>query len=276
MSKKLHNVFIIALTILGYCLVIILFQVVIRGHISPEKLAEESPEKHSVHWSYGGSGNPTRWGQLSENYRLCETGTSQSPIDISTKHPTHIQIQEEFKPIQFNYQLINFTVKNNGHTIQVDYPPGSYIILDGKKYNLVQFHFHTPSEHLVNEVAWPMEMHLVHQNAEGQLAVVGVLIEEGEENYFLQQIWDHLPEAEGEEEVKRVKINAENLLPENRSYYSYSGSLTTPPCSEEVSWNVLKIPIKASEEQIEQFMEIYQMNSRPVQPLNRRKIELNQ
>ena len=192
-------------------------------------------------------------------------------MDIATQ----TQPPEESNPIQFNYQPINLTVKNNGHTIQVDYPPGSAIVLDGKKYELLQFHFHTPSEHTVDRIALAMEMHLVHQNSEGNLAVVGVLVKEGEENYFLQQIWEHLPESKGEKEVKGVKINAENLLPSNRDYYSYSGSLTTPPCSEGVSWNVLKMPIEASAEQIEHFMEIYQMNARPVQPLNRRKIKLN-
>lgn len=272
MLQKFQNISIIGLIILGYCLVILLFKIALPTEHSLKNSAADSPEPPSVHWSYGGSGNPTRWGKLKEEYALCAAGNSQSPVDISPE----IQAQEKPQPIKFNYRLINFTVKNNGHTIQVDYPPGSYIILDGKKYNLLQFHFHTPSEHLVNQVAAAMEMHLVHQNAEGQLAVVGVFIEAGEENYFLQQIWEHLPELEGEEEVKRVKINAENLLPENRSYYSYSGSLTTPPCSEGVSWNVLKTPIEASAEQIEQFMEIYQMNARPVQPLNRRKIELNQ
>jgi carbonic anhydrase len=121
-----------------------------------------------------------------------------------------------------------------------------------------------------------MEMHLVHQSSQGKLAVVGVLIEAGSENYFLKEILENLPETEEEAEVEGVKINVENLLPNNRSYYSYSGSLTTPPCSEDVSWNVMKTPIAASAEQIEQFMEIYQMNARPVQPLNRRKIQLNQ
>lgn len=276
MLQKFQNISIIGLMLLGYCLVIFVVKIAIPPNSPPENTAEHTAEQHSVHWSYGGSGNPTRWGKLSEEYVLCEAGKSQSPVDISIANQSQLNPEAELPPIQFNYKLIDLTVKNNGHTIQVDYPPGSEIMLDGNKYNLLQFHFHTPSEHTVDRIAAAMELHLVHQNAEGKLAVVGVLIEEGEENYFLQQIWDHLPESEGEAEVKGVKINAENLLPNNRAYYSYSGSLTTPPCSEGVSWNVLKTPIQASSEQIEQFMEIYQMNARPVQPLNRRKIELNQ
>jgi carbonic anhydrase len=181
MLHKFQNISIIGLIILGYCLVILLVKIALPTEQSQENIAEYSPEQPSVHWSYGGYGNPTRWGKLKEEYALCETGNSQSPVDIATKNPNQIQPQEKSQPIQFNYQLINFTVKNNGHTIQVDYPPGSYMLLDGKKYNLLQFHFHTPSEHLVNEVAAAMEIHLVHQNAEGQLAVVGVLIEAGEE-----------------------------------------------------------------------------------------------
>jgi len=268
MLPKVQNISTLGIIILGYCLIIVLFKTALPKHHPVEQISENSAEK--LHWSYGGSGNPTRWGTMAEEYALCDAGNSQSPVDIASK----TQPQEESQPIQFNYQPIALTVKNNGHTIQVDYPPGSFIKIDGNIYKLLQFHFHTPSEHTIDGIASAMEMHLVHQSSQGKLAVVGVLIEAGSENYFLKEILENLPETEEEAEVEGVKINVETLLPNNRSYYSYSGSLTTPPCSEGVSWNVMKTPITASAEQIEQFMEIYQMNARPVQPLNRRKVQL--
>ena len=232
---------------------------------------ENYAEKKSVDWSYGGAGNPTRWAELSEEYAVCETGNSQSPVDIATE----TQPQENSSKIEFNYQPMPLAVTNNGNTIQVNYPQGSSIKIKGQEYQLLQFHFHTPSEHTVDENAYAMELHLVHQNSEGNLAVVGVFIKQGQENATLQPIWENIPSEKGVKEVSTVTIDASSLLPENREYYSYTGSLTTPPCSEEVSWNVLKMPIEASAEQIEQFMEIYQMNARPVQPLNQRKVQLN-
>ncbi|MBE9041980.1 carbonic anhydrase family protein [Oscillatoriales cyanobacterium LEGE 11467] len=227
-----------------------------------------SKESSSTHWGYGGEGNPTRWGELNPDYGLCETGTRQSPINIES-----VSISR-FTPIEFNYQSIPLTVFNNGHTIQVNYAEGSQIELDESVYKLLQFHFHTPSEHYIDGKAAAMEVHFVHQDDRGKLAVVGIAIEEGESNPVLEKIWDNLP-LEGEEKtVETVTVNAEDLLPDNRTYYSYSGSLTTPPCSEEVSWNVMQTPIQASAEQIDRFASIYQVNARPIQPLNDRTIEL--
>lgn len=257
--------------ILGYCLVILSLEVIINPKSNAPENNPGNPNHHLVHWSYGGSRNPSRWGELSQDYILCETGEFQSPIDI----PEKILADKTAQPINFNYQKNYLTIKNNGHTIQVDYAPGSYMQIDEETYQLLQFHFHTPSEHTVDGKAYGMELHLVHQNQAGIFAVVGVLIEEGAENYFLQPVWDHLLESEGEKILKKVMINAQTLLPEKREYYRYDGSLTTPPCSEGVKWYLMKNPIEASAEQIEQFMEIYQMNARPVQPLHRRKIHLN-
>jgi carbonic anhydrase len=271
MNNKSSNFWLIFIFILAYCFVILSLNFIINPKSKSPENNPGNPNHHLVHWSYGGARNPTRWGELSENYILCETGQFQSPIDISEKNIA----DEPAQPINFNYQRIPLTIKNNGHTIQVDYPPGSYIQINGETYQLLQFHFHTPSEHTVERNAYGMEMHLVHQNQAGNFAVVGVLIEEGAENYFLQPLWDHFPESEGEKNLEKVMINAQSLLPEKREYYRYDGSLTTPPCSEGVKWYVMKNPIEASAEQIEQFMEIYQMNARPVQPLHRRKIHLN-
>jgi carbonic anhydrase len=269
--KTLSKYWLNFVLVVGYCLVILSLEFIINPKSNAPEHQLAAPNHHLVHWSYGGSRNPTRWGELSEDYILCETGKSQSPIDL----PQEIPADETAQPINFNYQRIPLTIKNNGHTIQVNYAPGSSIQINGETYQLLQFHFHTPSEHTVDEKAYGMEMHLVHQNHAGNFAVVGVLIEEGEENYFLQPLWDHFLESEGEKKLEKLMINAQSLLPEKREYYRYDGSLTTPPCSEGVNWYVMKTPIEASAEQIEQFMKIYQMNARPVQPLNRRKIHRN-
>lgn len=268
MTNKSSNFWLIFIFILGYCFVIFSLNFIINPKSNAPENHPAAANHHLVHWSYGGSRNPSRWGELSKDYILCETGQFQSPIDI----PEKILPDENAQTINFNYQRIPLTIKNDGHTIQVDYAPGSYIQINGETYQLLQFHFHTPSEHTVDQKAYGMELHLVHQNQAGNLAVVGVLIEEGSENYFLQPLWDHLLESEGEKTLEKVMINAQSLLPEKREYYRYDGSLTTPPCSEGVKWYVMKNPIEASAEQIEQFMEIYQMNARPVQPLHRRKI----
>lgn len=163
---------------------------------------------------------------------------------------------------------------NNGHTIQANIATQDNTIkLDGKTYTLQQFHFHTPSEHTINGKTTDMELHLVHQDKNGVLAVVGLLIKEGKENKKLAAVWDKMPKEESKEEVPLgQKLDARTLLPEDTSTYRYKGSLTTPPCSEGVNWSVVKQPIEMSKEQIEEFKEIFKMNSRPVQPVNEREI----
>ena len=164
-------------------------------------------------------------------------------------------------------------VLNNGHTVQVNYAPGSTVSINGETYNLLQFHFHTPSEHLFAGKAAPMELHLVHQNAAKELAVVGIPIVVGKANPVIEQIWANIPAASETKQVAGVMMNATDLLPSSLAYQSYAGSLTTPPCSEAVKWNVMAEPIELSQEQIETFENLYQMNARPVQPTNGRQIE---
>lgn len=236
------------------------------GLLSDIKSSQASPD-----FSYGGDTNPTKWNELSPDWAICESGTEQSPIDIktslvsSTKSPANIR---------FNYQTIsNFAVENNGHTIKVNYQSPSSMIFDGKPYRLVQFHLHTPSEHLVNGEAAALELHLVHQNQQGQLAVVGVLIEKGNPDSTLQTVLNSMPQQEGSQ-ISNGSINASNFLPTNKSYYTYNGSLTTPPCSQGVKWIVLKNPITASQDQINSFTKIFQVNARPTLDLNSRQIEL--
>jgi carbonic anhydrase len=232
---------------------------------SPVGAGEKSP-----HWSYGGEANPTQWGRLGHDFAVCETGKYQSPIDIDNA------VVSSPSTIKFNYSSVPLVVVNNGHTIQVNYPEGSTVNINGNEYALLQFHFHTPSEHTEEGRASAMELHLVHRNDAGKLAVVGVMLEKGNANPAIDTIWGHIPGKEKTNEVKGVKIDAAELLPKSTTYFSYSGSLTTPPCSEEVSWNVMREPIQVSEEQIAAFEAIYQVNARPVQPLNGRTIELHE
>lgn len=223
----------------------------------------------SPHWTYGGETNPTQWGRLSHDFALCDVGHDQSPIDIN-----HVILGSP-AAIEFNYAPTPLTVVNTGHTIQVNYEAGSHVTMDGEIYELVQFHFHTPSEHTTDGQAAAMELHLVHQNSAGELAVVGILINIGVENPAIAPIWDHIPAPGETHTVEGLTINAADFLPDNTSYYSYAGSLTTPPCSEGVRWNVLAEPIELSEEQVAAFAALYPVNARPVQPTNGRVIELH-
>ncbi|NNG03445.1 MAG: carbonic anhydrase family protein [Inquilinus sp.] len=229
-----------------------------------------------VEWSYHGDIGPEHWGDLVDShgdraYPLCALGTAQSPIDI----PAGAAVDARRMPLAFDYRPVPLAVKNNGHTIQVDYAPGSTMTVQGVTYDLLQFHFHAPSEHHVDGDVYPMEGHLVHGRQNGdtlELAVVGFLMTEGEANPVIQGIWEHMPAETGSVTVRGAKVSAADLLPDSREYYGYSGSLTTPPCSEDVKWHVLAEPIEVSERQIAAFEELFEMNARPPQPLNGRLV----
>ncbi len=223
----------------------------------------------TTHWSYGGAENPTQWGKLTKDFAQCELGKNQSPIDIKNA------VQGAPANITFDYKPSPLNIVNNGHTIQVNYEQGSTVSINGEEYSLVQFHFHTPSEHQINDKASALELHLVHSNAAGKLAVVGVLINEGQKNLLIEEIWKQIPDVGVTNKVSDHLINASGFLPNNKAYYSYSGSLTTPPCSEGVKWNLFVEPITASEEQIETFAKIYQVDARPLQPINARTVQLH-
>lgn len=225
-------------------------------------------DKHhdkAVHWSYSGETGPLHWGELSPEFAGCSKGTSQTPIDLKTGYKTNLD------KLQNSFYAQDMRIINNGHTIQINFGAGNSSVIDGIKFALLQFHFHTPSEHTVNGKHYPMEMHLVHKNDKGELGVIGVFFKEGKENSELQKIIDNFPGEIGKETtVKSVKINAADFLPADKNYYHYFGSLTTPPCSEGVSWVVIKAPLEASKKQIEQFEKIMHENNRPVLPLNKR------
>lgn len=225
----------------------------------------------NVHWGYEGNLGPSFWGGLSENYLLCAKGNNQSPVNIDWA------AKVELDQIEFQYTSSPVDIINNGHTIKINYAPGSFIKIAGQKYQLLQLHFHNESEHQVNGHHYPMEMHLVHQNKEGHLAVVGIFLETGDFNQYLELLWNNMPNSEGERYTSHsLSFDATSLLPANQSYFHYFGSLTTPPCSEGVKWLVLKTPIKVSKEQIARFTELYKGNLRPVQALNRRNFFASQ
>jgi carbonic anhydrase len=219
-----------------------------------------------VHWSYEGEEGPANWGNLSSEYTICGIGEGQSPVDI-----TQVASGEGMEEIIFNYSSTPLIAFNNGHTIQVNYTPGSSMTYGGKMYALLQFHFHNPSEHTLDGRVFPMELHLVHRNDEGNIAVVGVWLEEGQENPFLWRLWRQLPH-EGEESNLATTLDASNLLPEDKGYYTYTGSLTTPPCSEGVRWLMMKNPLQMSPQQIASYGALLANTARPVQPLNNRTI----
>ena len=222
---------------------------------------------HATHWSYEGEGGPENWGSLSDEYKTCGTGQSQSPININGEKDMGL------KPIEFHYaKSTNSEVINNGHTIQVNYAPGSYAVISGKKYDFLQFHFHSPSEHQVHGEHADLVVHLVHKSPDdGQLAVVAVLFDKDGESEFLKPIWRAMPRAKGDSTVAGT-IDVNTVLPTDKDYFNYSGSLTMPPCSEGVNWNVLATHVSVSDAQVAAFTSMFANNIRPIQPLNDRVI----
>ena len=227
-------------------------------------------EHHSIHWSYEGDGAPEHWANLDEKFGTCGSGQSQSPIDIQTQGLT-----KSTKPIEFHYSTSAMNVVNNGHTIQANYDNGSYALIDGKKFNLLQFHFHSPSENTVDGSPADMVAHMVHKAEDGTLGVVGVLFKKGNENEFLKPIWSNLPLEPGSKTESSDTIFASNMLPEDKSYFNFTGSLTTPPCSEGVNWNVMSTTVEASQAQIDAFTSIFPKSVRPVQALNSRTVVMH-
>lgn len=232
-----------------------------------EPKAEPGASKGGGHgeWTYEGEKGPENWGNLKPEYASCGAGKNQAPIDLTD------MTEAELAPVDLEYQDAAMTVVNNGHTIQANMAPGNVLRMGRRVFNLLQFHFHAPSEHALMGKRFDLELHLVHKDQGGNLGVLGVLIKKGPRNDALQTVWDNLPK-DSATEVKGPKFNCESLLPAERSYFRYSGSLTTPPCSEGVSWYVLQTPIAASEEQIRTFTTIFPNNSRPLQKRNGRAI----
>jgi carbonic anhydrase len=229
--------------------------------------AEPALQHAHIHWDYEGVGGPENWAKLDPKNKTCAIGERQSPIDIKDG------IKVDLEPIKFNYRPSTFRIVDNGHTIQVEVGENA-ISLTGKTYELVQFHFHRPSEEKVNGQRFDMVVHLVHKSDDGQLAVVAVLLERGTENPFIQTLWNNMPlEKNMPVAPPTTLVDLNTLLPTARNYYTYMGSLTTPPCSEGVLWLVMKQPIQVSQDQINIFSRLYRNNARPIQPSGGRLIK---
>jgi len=242
---------------------VVLASALVVGVASLALAAEKAP------WSYEGPEGPGHWASLKPEYSGC-AGKNQSPIDL-----VHARmIEADLPAIAFSYQATPLKVLNNGHTIQVDYAGNSTIQLDGRTFHLKQFHFHSPSENLIDGKSYALEAHLVHADDEGNLAVIAVLFEAGAANAFLDKVWPSMPAAAGgHAEPQGVAINVSDLLPADRDYYRFEGSLTTPPCTEGVRWLVLKRSVTASQKQIEAFQHVmHHATNRPVQPVNARVV----
>lgn len=217
-------------------------------------------------WDYQ---QPEKWNQLNASFAAC-AGQNQSPINIENT------VKADLAPLKFSYNTLIQTITNNGHTVQVDFKEGGELSLDGDTFKLKQFHLHTPSENTIKGKQYPLEIHFVHANAQGQLAVVGMMYEQGAENPQLAKIWNSLPKQKGQMITLKEPQSVNHLLPKNLDYYRFSGSLTTPPCSEGVRWLILKDIQTASAKQIADFAQLLgHPNNRPVQPLNGRVIVEN-
>jgi carbonic anhydrase len=233
--------------------------------VAPEPAVETRP----IHWSYEGDGSPANWAKLRPDYAVCATGRRQSPIDIRDG------IKVDLEPIAIDYRRSQFRVLDNGHSIQVNVGEGSSIAIMGRTYQLQQIHFHRPAEERVNGKTYDMGIHFVHRDDEGHLAVIAVLLEKGPEHPLIQAIWNNMPLEVDQEVAPALSVDLNDLLPRDRSYYTYMGSLTTPPCTEDVLWMVFKQPVAISAEQIAIFTRLYKNNARPIQAANGRLIKEN-
>jgi carbonic anhydrase len=217
-----------------------------------------------AHWSYEGADGPARWGELDAANRACAIGAQQSPIDIGET------IRAQLAPLRITWDKRADTIVNNGHTIQLNIGETSVLGYGNTNYRFAQFHFHHPSEHLIAGKSFPMEVHFVHANAAGSLAVIGVLMTAGRPNAAFNKIVATMPEKQGPPVAADAAINPGALLPAARTYYRYWGSLTTPPCSETVDWLLLTEPLQVAEADIARFARLFPMNARPVQKASRR------
>jgi carbonic anhydrase len=227
---------------------------------------DKAKDKHAAgHWDYEGALGPDNWGK---EFPTCVKGKSQAPLNITGPFAKALyKLAPDYKPGPL-------TLVNNGHTIQVNVPPGSKLRIDSKPYELVQFHFHRPSEEQLDGKPMDMVIHFVHKNDAGELIVMGVLVKVGNENPGIKTLWAHAPAKEGPAvSPEGVVFNPANLLPREMDYFTYEGSLTTPPCTERVRFFIMKSPVNISSAQLSEFP--FKMNARPVQPLNKRIIETN-
>ncbi|HJV01875.1 MAG TPA: carbonic anhydrase family protein [Burkholderiaceae bacterium] len=226
-----------------------------------------APKVYSNHWSYEGESGPVNWGRINPEWAKCSTGNRQSPIDIRDG------MKVDLEQITFDYKPSSFNVTDNGHTVQVMVSGGNFITVANRMYELIQFHFHRPSEERINGKGYEMVVHLVHKDAEGHLAVLALLLERGKPQPTIQTVWNNLPLEKFETMAPSIVLDPMDLIPARRDYYTFMGSLTTPPCTEGVLWLVMKEPVQASPAQMALFSRLYPLNARPVQPSSGRIVK---
>lgn len=238
------------------------------GHliVAASLLAAVNATAEGVHWSYSGETGPEHWAGLSEDFAACGSGSFQSPIDIVDT------TEADLSPIKLAFAGSTRQIHNNGHTVQVNVGPGSSLEVGGRTYDLVQFHVHSPSEHRIGGKSFAMELHFVHRHAHGELAVVGVLFEEGEPSEGIEKLGAVTPQEIGKDQPVAMEIAGLALVPDSLDYYRYVGSLTTPPCTEGVLWIVLQASESISSEQVERFVALIGKDARSLQPLNGRLV----
>ena len=226
--------------------------IVTTGFASVLAVSAPSCAAADKNWSYTGPNAPTKWAKLDKSFATCGTGMLQSPIDIPDSHAR----KGDLPPLLFNYKPSALKIIDDGHTIQVINASDSWVSIEGKRYELVELLFRKPSEHKISGKGQEMEVQLVHKDKDGKLAIVAVLLDQGKENALIKTLWANLPQTKDKEnDVSGVQINAYGLLPQNKDYYTFKGSLTTPPCTEGVSWYVLKTPGQISADQIARYVE---------------------
>jgi len=236
---------------------------VLIGLLSCPVCASLARAADEAHWSYEGTDGPTQWGELDPGFKACSAGTQQSPIDLKGA------IKADFGRLELDWKPQAYAIVNNGHTIQANAKPGSFARVAGDTYALQQFHFHAPSEHAINGTRTAMEVHFVHAGTGGRYAVVGAFMQSGAANAAFGAIMAAAPRKPGDGALRRP-IDPHQLVPAKSDVYRYAGSLTTPPCSEVVDWNVYAHPIEVAAGDIAAFHALYPMNARPLQALDRR------
>lgn len=221
-------------------------------------------------WGYTGDTAPEKWGYI-QGAEKCGQSKSQSPINIVN---TKVKLNGKLPALKFNYSLGDVKdIVDNGHSLQFDFKEGSYMEFEGTKYTLIQFHAHEESEHTIDGVRYPLELHFVHKSAAGKIIVVGVMVKEGEENSYFEKLKVFKSLAKNAKEDTDIAFDPEKMYPANKAYYTYEGSLTTPPCSDQVTWIVFKNPITMTEGEIEDVAKhLPKSNNRPVQPINGRVV----
>lgn len=229
-----------------------------------------APKVYSNVWSYEGENGPANWGKINPAWTKCGNGNRQSPIDIRDG------MKVDLEQITFDYHPSSFNVTDNGHTVQVMVGNGNYITVGNRTYELVQFHFHRPSEERINGKGFEMVMHLVHKDGEGRIAMLALLLERGKPQPVIQTVWNNLPLEKFDTAAPSITLDPMDLIPARRDYFTFMGSMSTPPCEENVLWLVMKEPVQASPAQMALFSRLYPLNARPTQPSNGRIVKESQ